>query len=516
MNKKKRINLAGFFKSIPNYVWSNAKSTKGYWLTRFVFLRLLGLIYLVAFLSLAFQALPLIGEDGLLPAQLYLDKVGSNFESSVDAFIQLPTIFIFGISDNWILILSWIGVILSLVLLTGYANVISLFLLWFLYMSFVHIGQLWYSFGWEIQLLETGFLAMFIVPLWDARPFPRTAPPVPVIWLLRWLTFRIHLGAGLIKIRGDECWRDLTCLYHHYESQPIPNPLSPYFHFLPKMIHKIGVLWNHFIELIVPFFIFWPRRGRHIAGILLLSFHLILILSGNLSFLNWLTIVAIIGCFDDTLLRKIMPKFITKKADMAAETAKFSRKQFFASLLLVFVVVFLSVPVINNLFFSSSQVMNTSYNRLHLVNTYGAFGSVGEQRYELIISGSDDGVDWKEYDFKAKPGPLDENLAIIAPYHLRIDWLIWFAAMSTPNHYPWTINFVWKLLHNDPVTLSLIEYNPFPDKSPKYIKVDRYIYRFEKPGSENKWTREFNDNWLPPLSADNPELVRFIKANGWG
>ena len=142
-------------------------------------------------------------------------------------------------SNNSLLILSWVGVILSIVVLIGYANSILMFVLWFLYMSFVHIGQLWYSFGWEIQLLEIGFLAIFIVPLLDMRPFPKTAVPVPVIWLLRWLTFRLYLGTGLIKLKGSECWSDLTCLYYHYESQPIPNPLSPYFHFLPKLFHKI-------------------------------------------------------------------------------------------------------------------------------------------------------------------------------------------------------------------------------------------------------------------------------------
>ncbi len=139
--------------------------------------------------------------------------------------------------------------------------------------------------------METGFLGIFLCPLLDGRPFPRRPPPTPVIWLFRWLAFRIMFGAGLIKIRGDTCWGDLTCLYYHYETQPIPNPLSWWLHFRPHWFHKFGALWNHFIELIVPWFAFWPRAARHIAGVLLVSFQIVLILSGNLSFLNWLTMV---------------------------------------------------------------------------------------------------------------------------------------------------------------------------------------------------------------------------------
>ena len=162
--------------------------------------------------------------------------------------------------------------------------------------------EVWYGFGWELQLLETGFLAIFLCPLFDGRPFPKRPPPVVVIWLYRWLIVRIMLGAGLIKLRGDECWRDLTCLVYHYETQPVPNPLSALLHDLPVWFHKIGVLFNYVCELIAPFFAFGPRRARHVAGVLMVSFQLALILSGNLSFLNWLTIIPALACFDDSLL----------------------------------------------------------------------------------------------------------------------------------------------------------------------------------------------------------------------
>jgi len=241
--------LIKFFKSRPK---------SEYWLTRFVFLRLLGLVFFIGFLTTMNHVVPLLGDNGLLPATNYLSYLETTFESKFDAFTSLPSIFWLYLSDNFLTIIAGIGVLLSLVVLLGYANVPIMFLLWFLYMSFVHIGQRWYAFGWEIQLLETGFLALLMVPLWEARPFPKMPTPVPIIWLLRLLTFKIYLGSGLIKIRGDQCWRDLTCMDFHYETQPVPGPFSRFFHFWPTLFHKIEVLLNHFIELIVPWFSFYP------------------------------------------------------------------------------------------------------------------------------------------------------------------------------------------------------------------------------------------------------------------
>jgi len=505
---------------IAKYMWEQSKATKGYWLTRFVFLRLLGFIYFFAFLSLALQVIPLIGENGLLPADNFLDAVGSRFDSKVDSFITLPSIFWLSISDNILLILSWIGVILSLIVLSGYANSILMFVLWTLYMSFVHIGQVWYGYGWEIQLLETGFLAIFIVPLLELKPFPKTAPPVPIIWLLRWLTFRLYIGTGLIKLRGSECWADLTCLFYHYETQPIPNPLSPYFHFMPQWFHKLGVLFSHFVSLIVPFFIFGPiRKLRHVAGLLLIIFQIILLINGNYAFLNILAIIAIVGVFDDKFFRKILPKFIVRKAEHAEKNCKFSGNQFVISWIVFILVILLSVVVVQNLM-SSSQAMNTSFNQLHIVNTYGAFGSIGTVRNELVIQGTSDSVIdentlWKEYEFKAKPTSVNGKLPIVAPYQPRIDWQIWFAAFQSPQQNPWLIHMIWKFLHNDPGTLSLIADNPFPDEPPSYIRVEFYRYEFLEPGGDAVWKRTYLGSWLPPLSKETPELQQFIVANGW-
>jgi lipase maturation factor len=510
-----------WFRSLWTQCLTWSDQPHSYWLTRFVLLRFLGLVYFVAFLTLAHQIVPLIGSDGLLPVRLFFQRADAFFGSRFDSFCQLPGIFLFDASDGFLQAIAWLGVVLSLLVLCGFANAILMALLWALYMSFVHVGQDWFSYGWDIQLLETGFIGIFLCPLLDPRPFPKRPPPTPVIWIFRWLGFRIMIGAGLIKMRGDPCWWNLTCLFYHYETQPIPNPLSAYLHFAPHWCHRLSVVWNHFIELAVPWFMFTPRLARHVAGALLISFQVILIISGNLSFLNWLTIVPFLACFDDSLLRRLLPRRLGEWAARAASGAFATPAQKVAVLVYAGIVAVLSIfPVLNLI--SSQQAMNTSFERLHLVNTYGAFGSIGKERPEIIFQGTSDSVItpqsvWKEYEFKCKPGDPMRRPCVISPYHYRLDWQMWFAAMSDAEHYPWTLHLVWKLLHNDPGALGLIAKNPFPDAPPRYIRAELYRYKFAPLNDPSRawWKRERLGPWLPALSADDPALRRFLAANGW-
>ena len=492
-----------------------------YWLTRFAVLRLLGLVYLVAFLVFCQQGLPLIGSDGLLPAADYLRRVAAHAGSRLDGFRLLPSIFWLDVSDRALTAAGWCGAALSLLVVGGFANAIVMATLWVLYLSIVHVGQLWYGYGWETQLCETGFLAIFLCPLLDGRPFPRRPPPRVVIWLLRWLTFRVMFGAGLIKLRGDPCWRDLTCLAFHYETQPIPSPLSRWFHFAPVWFQKAGVLFNHLAELVAPWFVFWPRIARHVAGAILLAFQGMLILSGNLSFLNWLTIVSILGCFDDGLLRHVLPRRLVARGERAAADAVPSRGMYVAALAYAAVVVVLSVAPVENLM-SSRQAMNTSFDALDLVNTYGAFGSVGRARPEIVFEGTRDEVigpdtAWEEYEFPCKPGDPMRRPCLISPYHYRLDWQIWFAAMSSPQQYPWTVHLVWKLLHADPGVRRLLAKDPFGDIPPRWVRARLYRYEFAPPDDPAGawWHRHLVRDWLPPLRADDPALLRFMREHGW-
>jgi hypothetical protein len=503
-----------------------------YWLTRFLILRLLGIVYAVAFLVAINQILPLIGSHGLTPVDSFLRRVTQTLGYKSAGFLRLPSIFWWNHSDTALLTGAWIGFLLSCFVTAGFANAPILFILWFLYMSFCNVGQEWYGYGWEIQLLETGFLAIFLCPLLDLRPFPRREPPLPIIILFRWLICRIMFGAGLIKLRGDEVWRNSTALYYHFETQPMPGPLSRWFHFLPRLALRMGVWFNWLAELVAPLFVFGPRIARHISGIVIILLQITLILSGNLSFLNWLTIIPALACFDDAFWSRLLPSTLTRHATQAAKTAVPSRPMTITAWTVTVIIGLLSIqPVLNML--SPNQIMNTSFDPLNLVNTYGAFGSVGRERYNIVFEGTYDDIptdsaNWKDYPYKGLPTDLDQRPPQVAPYHLRFDWQMWFAAMSTPDDYPWTVTLIAKLLHNDPGALSLFAANPFPDKPPRYIRAVLYRYSFAPPGGRRRlaagdtgnpghhwWTRQpVGAPWLPAMAADDPRMLEYLRTSG--
>jgi hypothetical protein len=494
-----------------------------FWLTRFWLLRLLGLVYLAAFLSLAQQFVALVGSDGLLPVQPLLEGAAERYGSAWVGFWKAPSVFWLGAPDAALSWLAWLGVALSIVVVAGYANAIVLAVLWLLYFSFVTVGQDWFAYGWDIQLCETGFLAIFLVPLFDGRAFPRRRPPKLVILLFRWLVLRVMLGAGLIKLRGDPCWQDLSCLVTHFETQPLPNPLSRAFHLLPEGVHAFGVILNHVAELIAPLCVFGPRRVRHIAGLVMVGFQVMLIVSGNLALLNWLTLVAIVACFDDELLGRVTPGWLRRRAAAARAAASSSRGPEWCAAALFGLYLLLAVQPVANLL-SSEQRMNHSFNRWHLSGAYGAFGSMIGERYEIVLEGSPDAADapgrpatWREYDLPCKPGDPVRRPCIAAPYHHRLDWQMWFASRSDLRGHPWVAHLVWKLLHNDPAALRLMARNPFPDRPPRRVRALLYRYRFADPDDPSGawWRRERAGTWMRPVAADDPALISFLEQQGW-
>jgi len=488
-----------------------ALDTSGYWLTRLLLQRGLAFIYLVAFLVAANQFRPLLGEHGLTPVPLFLQSL---------RFRDSPSLFFLHYSDRMAMVLGWLGVGLSVVALTGlserFGTPVSMALwatLWVLYLSFVNVGQIWYGFGWETMLLESGFLAVFL----GARD---VAPPALVIWMFRWQLFRVMFGAGLIKLRGDACWRELTCLAWHYETQPIPNPLSWFLAKLPMAVHKLGGAFTLFVEVLVPFgYVGWRRLApiAWVAGGLTVLFQAMLILSGNLSWLNYLTIVVAFSCFDDGILHRILPWI---HVPVLAERAL--PYQIVLGALTVLVVALSWRPALN--LFSSRQLMNASFEPLHLVNTYGAFGSVTRVRDEIVLEGTSDSVPsdssvWKPYAFKAKPGDPSRAPPVIAPYHLRLDWLMWFAAMSSYARHPWFVNLVAKLLEGDRSVIGLLANDPFPAAPPRWIRARLYRYRYttwaEKRASGRWWDRTFVDEYFPAVSLSDSRFRRFLEQRGW-
>jgi hypothetical protein len=459
-----------------------------YWYSRFLFERALAAMYLVGFLVAANQFVPLLGERGLLPASRVTQYV---------PFRASPSLFFLLRGDAAYRTCAWLGVGLAVLALTGWPQrwgsvtaAAVWALMWVLYLSFVNVGQTFYGFGWETLLLETGFLAIFLGG-WS------TAPSMWLTWLLRWLLFRVMFGAGLIKIRGDACWRDLTCLNYYFETQPIPNALSWYFHWLPESVHKAGVAFNHVVELVVPFGYFAPQPIAAIAGLVTIVFQGVLIESGNLSWINWLTVVLCIPTLDDRFLSwlPITPPAL-HEPELVHRTVIY---------VLAAVVGALSIaPTLNML--SPSQVMNTSFEPLHLVNTYGAFGSITRTRYEIVIEGSEDGQTWREYEFRGKPGDPSQRGPQIAPYHLRLDWLMWFEAFSPRPQSEWFAVLLQRLLEGDKPTLSLLETNPFPEHAPRLLRARYYRYWFttadERRQTGRWWNRELVSEYVPPLTRE--------------
>lgn len=417
----------------------------------------------------------------------------------------------FGRINLWLDGIALTGMVLAaLVAFLGAANVPILLLLWICQRSLLAVGQNWYGYGWEVQLAELGFHSLFLVPLLSLNPISKTPVPGIVLWTIRWHLFRIMMGAGLIKFRSrDKKWNDLTAMYYFYETQPVPNVFTKTMHFMPKAWHRCEVMVNHVVECVAPVLLiipFLPRAALRFAGLIQMQFQATLICTGNLSFLNWLTMVPAILCLDDCFLVRLFSPSRVAEASLAAATLTPTVSRRFVSANFGGLVMWLSVPVIKNLL-SKQQQMNASYDPLRLINTYGAFGVVDDEREEWIIrsaadlKGNRDDDKWREYEFKAKPGNVYRRPRWITPYHYRLDWQMWIASSCrTLERSPWIYSFLLKLLQQDKSTLQLLEGDPWTDEEvqPKYIRIDSYRYRFhKKTDSElsNKetpyWDREF-------------------------
>ncbi len=462
-------------------------------LGRLVFQRALGALYVVAFLVALNQFRALLGSNGLLPIPRFVAAV---------PFRRSPSLFHWRYSDGLFAGVAVAGAVLAAATVAGVTERLPLpasmavwLLLWLLYLSIVNVGQRWYGFGWESLLLEAGLLAVF---LGNAA----TAPPLLVLVLLRWLLFRLEFGAGLIKIRGDPCWRDLTCLYYHHETQPMPGPLSWWFHHLPRPLHRVEVAANHLTQLVVPFGLFLPQPvSGACAGIMVLT-QLWLVTSGNFAWLNWTAIVLALPVLPDAFWQ-----WVLRPGPLGPPG---STPLWWAGLVVAVtaLVVVLSYRPTRNLL-SSHQAMNASFDPLHLVNTYGAFGSVTRVRHEIVVEGTADAVPapdavWREYEFKGKPTDPTRRPRQFAPYHLRLDWLMWFAALSPSYAQPWFPRFVTRLLEGDRTTLKLLAHNPFPERPPQLVRARVYRYEFtswrERRETGAWWRRELVGEFMAPAA----------------
>ena len=457
-------------------------------------------VYVIAFWSTLNQFRPLLGERGLLPAPDLLAWASGRSRWPLNPTLFRRLLY----TDRRLVGLCAAGIAVAATLVMGlpqlgppWVPMVCFLALWLAYMSIVSIGQTFYGFGWEMLLLEAGFLAAFLGSA-------QQPPPTVVIVLFWWLVFRLEFGAGMIKIRGGSEWRDLTALTFHHETQPMPGPLSRQAHLLPRWFHKAEVVGNHFAQLIVPWFLFVPILGLWapgplpaiigaVAAAFVIATQLWLVLTGNFAWLNWTTIVIAASAIG-------LPG-----VGAPSRPATTDPPWLIDSIPLYWIVVtsavgllylVISWPAARNLT-ARRQLMNASFNRWQLANAYGAFGTVTKQRIEYVIEGSaedpGDAADWREYEFKGKPGDVRQVPRQWAPYHLRLDWLMWFLPLGRSLD-EWFTALLGKLLEADAATLRLLAHDPFDGSRPGWVRVISYRYRFstreEFRNTRQRWVRE--------------------------
>ncbi|MEO8392676.1 MAG: lipase maturation factor family protein [Chloroflexota bacterium] len=481
-------------------------------LTRWLFLRALGLVYLCAFGSLAVQITGLIGSQGILPAGNFLRSI-ANVYSAPDRYTLLPTLAWINSGDGFLQFLCVGGALLALLLILDIATMPVLALLWVFYLSLVNIGQDFLAFQWDILLLEVGFLAIFLAPFHLLPRISRQrAPSQVVIWLFRWLLFRLMFSSGVVKlVSGDPNWRNLTALSYHYWTQPLPTPLAWVMAQLPASFMQFSTVFTFLVELGVPFLFFMPRRIRFVGGLLTIALQVFILLTGNYTFFNWLTIALCILLFDDEALRRFFPRRMRDLQERRASRVKRVIVVPLAALLL-FVSGLQLISLLDPRVSSRDlpPALAQVYNRasgLYLTNGYGLFAVMTTTRPEIIIEGSRDGQMWLPCEFLYKAGDVNRLPAYVAPYQPRLDWQLWFAALGDYNSNPWFVSLVHRLLQGSPDVLALLAYNPFPDAPPTYIRAQLYQYRFTDAAQHSAtgawWTRELVGAYLPPLTLEN-------------
>jgi hypothetical protein len=481
-------------------------------LSRALFVRGVGLVYLCAFLSLGVQLPGLMGEHGILPASQLVEALHQYPDSSV--FWPGPTLLWFGAGDGALRAL-WLGGAAAAVLtVSGLVPALALAVAWLLYLSLVTAGQTFLGFQWDGLLLETGFLAIFAAP-WTLHLGGARSPRASRLmrWLLWWLAFRLFFFSGFVKLAsGDPTWWGLTALEFHWWSQPLPTWTSWGAAQLPVVFDRVAVAVTLVIELGLPWLILFGRAGRIVACAGFAFLMAMIAATGNYGFFNPLALVICIPLLDDDAWQWVARLRRRKDADPGGDSTGQARRappraQRVATALAVAFVVATSVPIA----LAQARLLRAPGDplsdlcevaqRYQIVNTYGLFARMTTTRDEIELEGTQDGVTWKPYVFPWKPGPVDRRPAFTGPHMPRFDWQMWFAALGPPRHSPWLWSVLRHLLLGTEPVLALFDTNPFPDAPPVAVRAVLYRYRFsdwkERAASGAWWTRELAGIYIP-------------------
>ena len=461
--------------------------------TEWLFLRLLAGVYFIAFGSLAIQITGLIGAQGILPAGGYLDAASKTL--GVRGYWEMPTIFWLGHGDAFLKGICVLGAVMAVALLPGVLSAawerLLLVGLYVLYLSLCTVGQDFLAFQWDSLLLETGFLAIFL------------GNSKMVVLLFRWLLFRLMFLSGVVKLTShDPVWRNFTALAYHYMTQPLPTPIAWFMYQLPLAFQRFSTGATLFIEVAMPFLFFAPRLWRFWAAGAVLLLQIMIFLTGNYTFFNLLTMSLCVFLFDDRALARVRLR------------ARMARTGAIAVWAVAIVILVLTVSELHEMFFETSPEPENALVRIagpfQIANTYGLFASMTITRPEIIVQGSNDGVTWLDYQFRFKPGNLRKAPKWVAPYQPRLDWQMWFAALSDYRSAPWFVNFMVRLLQGSPEVLGLLGKNPFPNAPPKYVRAELFDYTFtnlaELRATGDWWARKPEGQYFPQISLEDVRL----------
>ncbi len=482
-----------------------------YAITRWLFIRLMSIVYIAAFGSVAEQISGLYGSQGILPMAAAFPQ-----HKALDAGLMFnyPTVFWWNTSDSFLSIVPIVGLFAALIAGLGILVGPLLLVSWFLYLSIVTAGQDFMSFQWDILLLETGFLTLFFsswrvfdcswIPLKERWNIPSSLiddskPSHIVVCLLRWLLFRLMFSSGVVKLEsGDEAWSNLTAMSYHYFTQPLPTPLGYFADHLPSWFQSFSTAAVFFLEIFVPLLILAPRKIRHVAAILLIFLQVLIILTGNYCYFNLLTIALCLPLFDDKTFLAVSPARLKEYLQVIGTAREASRLR-----LVLLIPVAITIGLASTV---SLPVLSDLASNFHLVGRYGLFAVMTTTRPEIVVEASEDGIEWKEYVFKYKPGPLNRPPPIVAPAQPRLDWQLWFAALSGELRDRWFIEFVERLAVRSKPVMEMLEKDPLEGRRPKYIRASLYDYKFTDiatlVSTGNWWRRKYLKPYMHTAKVD--------------
>jgi predicted DCC family thiol-disulfide oxidoreductase YuxK len=475
-------------------LWGRNYRPPQYDVVTFLFLRAFGLICLSAFVSFGVQAQGLIGSRGILPLADLVDALRA--QAGSERFYYMPMVFWWSASDLAIRTVCWTGTALSLLLVFNLLPRLCLFLLYALYLSLLYGGQDFMTYQWDGFLLEAGVLSLLM-------SFART----PGIWLLRWLLFRFMFMSGVVKLEsGDLHWWNLSALSYHFLTQPLPTPFAWYAAELPGRLLTFACGSMLVIELILPFLIFCPRGLRFIAGFGIALLQVCILITGNYNWFNFQTLLLCLLLFDDAALQRIMPASLNSFLRARGTERPPRRVTVVTAGLLTLLIVFLSLVEMDERFGGDpprfAKALDAFIEPLHITSSYGLFAVMTTERDEIVIEGSSDGVQWREYEFRYKPGDLARRPPWNIPHQPRLDWQMWFAALEDPGRLRWFPHFLQRVLENEPTVLALLQRNPFPDKRPLYVRAAFYDYTYADRAQKAKgywWKRRLLGLYYPAV-----------------